>query len=127
MVADWRQAASTAGGYPASFQDVACAIGVARAVAGRYGGNGSDVTLVGHSLGGWAGAVVTLTPQAFTPAAGTCSRTLGPLRPDAFVDLDGAVDEPRAMEEGRRTSRRSSAARGRSGRPRTPPATRSTS
>ncbi len=100
MVADWRQAAATAGGYPTSFQDVACAVGVARAVASRYGGNGSDITLVGHSLGGWAGAVVSLTPRAFIPAAGACDRTVGPLRPDALVDLDGAVDEPRVMEDG---------------------------
>ncbi len=100
MVADWRQAADTGGGFPKSFQDVSCAVGVTRAIAARYGGDGASVTLVGHSLGGWAGAVVTLAPTVFTPAAGTCDATIGSLRPNAFVDLDGAVDEPTAMEDG---------------------------
>ncbi len=100
VVADWRQAADTGGGFPKSFRDVGCAVGVTRAIAARYGGDGTSVTLVGHSLGGWAGAVVTLAPTAFTPAAGTCDATTGSLRPDAFVDLDGAVDEPTAMEDG---------------------------
>ena len=100
MVADWRQAASTGGGFPTSFQDVGCAVGVTRALAAKYGGNSAGVTLVGHSLGGWAGAVLTLAPTEFAPAAGSCDATTGPLRPNAFVDLDGAVDEPTAMEDG---------------------------
>ena len=100
MVADWRQAADTGGGFPKSFQDVACAVGVTRAIAGAFGGDSATVTLVGHSLGGWAGAVVTLAPTRFTPPAGTCDAVAGRLLPDAFVDLDGAVDEPTAMEDG---------------------------
>ena len=100
MVADWRQAAAFAGGYPISFQDTACAIGVARAVARRYGGDPGDVTLVGHSLGGWAAAVISLTPTPMAPAPGTCDPTAGSLRPDALVDLDGATDEPVTMEDG---------------------------
>ena len=100
MVAEWRQAADFAGGYPTSFQDAACAVGVARAVARRYGGDPEDVTLVGHSLGGWAASVISLTPGPMRPAPGTCNPTAGSLRPDAFVDLDGATDEPATMEDG---------------------------
>lgn len=100
MVADWRQAAAFAGGYPTSFQDAACAVGVARAVARRYGGDPGDVTVVGHSLGGWAAAVISLTPAPISPAPGTCDPTAGSLRPDALVDLDGATDEPDTMEDG---------------------------
>jgi acetyl esterase/lipase len=100
MVADWRQAAAFAGGYPASFQDAACAVGVARAVAPRYGGDPGDVTVVGHSLGGWAAAVISLAQAPMSPAPGTCDPTAGSLRPDALVDLDGATDEPATMEDG---------------------------
>jgi acetyl esterase/lipase len=100
MVADWRQATAFAGGYPASFQDAACAVGVARDVARRYGGDPEDVTVVGHSLGGWAAAVISLAPAQMAPPSGTCNPTAGSLRPDALVDLDGATDEPVTMEDG---------------------------
>lgn len=100
MVADWRQMASVGGGWPTSFQDTACAVGVARAITARYGGQPGNVTVVGHSLGGWAVAVIGLTPTAFTPRAGTCNATSGSLRPDAVADLDGATDEPVTMEDG---------------------------
>jgi pimeloyl-ACP methyl ester carboxylesterase len=50
------------------------------------------VVLVGHSLGGWASAVVALSPTAITPAADNCNPTSGSLRPDALVTLAGAVD-----------------------------------
>lgn len=100
MIADWRQASDTGGGWPTSFQDAACAVGVARAITTRYGGQPGNVTAVGHSLGGWAVAVVGLTPTPFTPRAGTCNATAGSLRPDRIVDLDGATDEPVRMEDG---------------------------
>lgn len=100
LVADWRQSTALGGGYPTSFRDIACAVGVTRAWAARYGGDADFVTVVGHSLGGWGAAVVALSPTAFTPATGSCDRTAGSLRPDALVDLDGAVDEPTAMEDG---------------------------
>jgi acetyl esterase/lipase len=100
MVADWRQAVYAGGGFPTSFADASCAVGVARHIAAKYGGNGNRVTVVGHSLGGWAGAVISLTSKPFTPAAGQCDATSGSLRPDAFVDLDGATDEPATMEDG---------------------------
>ncbi|HEY5629297.1 MAG TPA: alpha/beta fold hydrolase, partial [Candidatus Limnocylindrales bacterium] len=88
------------GGWATSFQDAACAIGVARATAPGYGGQAGNVTVVGHSLGGWAAAVIGLTPAAFTPRGGACDRTAGSLRPDAVVDMDGATDEPVDMEDG---------------------------
>ena len=100
MVADWRQATAYGGGWATSFQDAACAVGVARTTASRYGGRADNVTAVGHSLGGWAAAVIGLTPTAFKPRAGTCDATAGSLRPDAVVDIDGATDEPVDMEDG---------------------------
>jgi pimeloyl-ACP methyl ester carboxylesterase len=45
--------------------------------------------MVGHSWGGWAGAVVALTPKPFAPAEGSCDATAGSLRPDAFLGIDG--------------------------------------
>jgi acetyl esterase/lipase len=100
MVADWRQAVYAGGGFPISFADASCAVGVARHIAAKYGGDGRRVTVVGHSLGGWAGAVISLASKPFTPAPSQCDKTSGSLRPDAFVDLDGATDEPATMEDG---------------------------
>lgn len=100
IVADWRQSASVGGGSPSSFADVTCALGVTRHIASGYGGDPGNVTLVGHSLGGWGGAVVSFTPTAILPQDGTCDAMSGSLRPDAFVTLDGAMDEPTDMEDG---------------------------
>lgn len=94
MAVGWRQGAEWDGGYPASFRDVACAVGVARRTAASYGGRGDRVVLAGHSLGGWAAAVVALTPHPFSPP-GRCHRQAGPSRPDGLVTLAGAVDEVR--------------------------------
>jgi acetyl esterase/lipase len=93
MVAGWREGSEFGGGYPISFQDVECAIGVARKIGPMYGGDPKRVTLLGHSTGGWPAAVVGLTPTPFTPARGACDPTTGSLRPDAVVVEDGAVDE----------------------------------
>jgi pimeloyl-ACP methyl ester carboxylesterase len=88
----WRQDRDQGGGWPTSFQDIACAVGVARAIGREYGGDPDRVVLVGHSLGGWASAVVALSPTEVTPADGACNPTSGSLRPDALVTLAGAVD-----------------------------------
>jgi acetyl esterase/lipase len=88
----WRQDREQGGGWPTSFQDIACAVGVARAIGPDYGGDPDRVVLVGHSLGGWASAVVALSPAEVTPAPGACNPTSGSLRPDAMVTLSGAVD-----------------------------------
>ena len=90
MVPQYRQDAGMGGGYPVTFQDIACAVGVARRTAATYGADPSRVTMVGHSYSGWAGAVVALTPKPFTPATGSCDPTAGSLRPDAFLGVDGA-------------------------------------
>lgn len=93
MVAGWREGPVWAGGYPISFQDVACAIGVARKIGPAYSANPDRVTLQGHSTGGWPAAVVGLTPVPFTPAPGSCNPTAGSLRPDAVVSVDGDLNE----------------------------------
>lgn len=83
--ADFRDVAGSGGGYPAGFQDVACAIRFARSQASVYGGDAGPVTLAGHSLGGWVGSVVALDPTEFE---GGCLAD-GSGRPDAFVGLSG--------------------------------------
>jgi acetyl esterase/lipase len=83
--ADFRDVADSGGGYPAAFQDVACAVRFARSDAGQYGGDAGPVTLVGHSLGGWVGSVVALDQTEFE---GGCLAD-GSGRPDAFVGLSG--------------------------------------
>jgi acetyl esterase/lipase len=88
----WRQDRDEGGGWPTSFQDIACAVGVARAIGPDYGGDPDRVVLVGHSLGGWASAVVALSPRDTTPAEAGCNPTNGSLRPDALVTLAGAVN-----------------------------------
>lgn len=83
--ADMRDLAGLGGGYPAAFEDVACAIRFARSDASQYNGDANTVTLVGHSLGGWVGSVVALDPTEFQ---GGCLAG-GSGRPDAFVGLAG--------------------------------------
>lgn len=96
MSVGWRQGAEWDGGFPASFADVSCSVGVARRTAARYGGRGSRVVLAGHSLGGWVAAVVALTPPGrFTPKPGQCRETAGTVQPDGLVSLAGALDEVR--------------------------------
>jgi fermentation-respiration switch protein FrsA (DUF1100 family) len=92
MVAGWREGSDWGGGYPTSFADVACAIGVARKTAAAYGASPDRVMLVGGSTGGWPAAVVGLTPSPFTPAPGSCHPTAGSLRPDQVVIMAGNVN-----------------------------------
>lgn len=99
MVAGWREGPGWGGGYPISFQDVACAIGVARKIGPTYGANPDRLTLQGHSTGGWPAAVVGLTPKPFTPAPGACNPTTGSLRPDAVVVGDGDLHEVSKPDE----------------------------
>jgi alpha/beta superfamily hydrolase len=83
--ANFRDVAGEGGGYPAGFEDVACAIRYARTDASQRGGVAGPVTLVGHSLGGWVGSVVALDQSEFV---GGCLAG-GSGRPDAFVGLAG--------------------------------------
>ena len=92
MTIQWRQGPTYGAAFPADLADVACAIGVARSVGPSYGADPSKLTLVGHSLGAWAGAVLVLTQEEYTPADGACARTAGALRPDRFVSVAGALD-----------------------------------
>jgi acetyl esterase/lipase len=100
MVSGWREGGEYGGGYPTSFADIACAIGVAREIGPAYGGDPDHVTLVGFSLGGWPAMVVGVTPTPFTPAPGSCNPTSGSLQPDAAVSVDGVIDEVTGQEDG---------------------------
>jgi acetyl esterase/lipase len=87
MRANWRRNPSQGAGYPSSFGDIGCAIGVARKIGARYGADATHVVLVGHSSGGWATTIVGLTATPFTPAAGACGEVSGSLRPDAWAAM----------------------------------------
>jgi pimeloyl-ACP methyl ester carboxylesterase len=78
-------------GFPESITDVACAIRFARSTAHRYGGDADDVVLVGHSQGGYVGAMVALAGDTFRSDRGAC-RSRRPLRdslPEGFVHVAG--------------------------------------
>ncbi len=90
ITAGWQMRPQDGAGYPQSFEDVACAVGVARGVAAEYGASPDRVTLVGHSLGAWAAEVVALSPSPFTLDQLACPAAQGSLRPDALVAIDGA-------------------------------------
>jgi alpha-beta hydrolase superfamily lysophospholipase len=83
--ANFRDVAGEGGGYPAGFEDVACAVRYARTDAAQREGLAGPVTLVGHSLGGWIGSVLALDQDEFI--SGCLSGGSG--RPDAFVGLSG--------------------------------------
>lgn len=71
------------------FEETACAIRFARAKAAEYGGNPSRLIVVGHSIGGGAGALMALAGDEFK---GDCLVNDLPAYPDALVGLDGAYD-----------------------------------
>lgn len=71
------------------FEEVACAIRFARAKAAEYGGNPSRLIVVGHSIGGGAGALIALAGDEFK---GDCLVNDPSAYPDALVGLDGAYD-----------------------------------
>ncbi len=87
LIADWREATMYGGGYPKSFQDVACAIRYARANASTYGADASHVVLAAHSFGGFPGAVVSLSPKTILSLPGGCLAVDGSPRPDAYVGI----------------------------------------
>ncbi len=89
VAADYRSLPSQDAGFPQTFEDVACAVRTARALAARYGGDPTHVTLVANSLGGWPGAVVAFSPQPFPLDATSCLAQSGTARPDAFVGVAG--------------------------------------
>jgi pimeloyl-ACP methyl ester carboxylesterase len=78
-------------GFPESITDVACAIRYARSTARRYGGEPADVVLVGHSQGGYVGAMVALAGDTFKGDRAACHsrRPLKDSLPEGFVSVAG--------------------------------------
>jgi len=89
FVADYRASPEFGGGWPTTFEDVACGIRLARATAATYGGDGSRVTLVAHSFGGFPGGVVALSPAEFESDPTNCQTATGSGSPDAFAGVAG--------------------------------------
>lgn len=89
FVADYREGPQWGGGYPQTYQDIACAVRFARENAAQWGGDPSRVTLVAHSLGPFFASVEALSADPFEPAPGTCLATTGSTKPDAFVGIAG--------------------------------------
>lgn len=86
--ADYRGSAEVERGYPASFEDVACAVRFARAHAAEYGGDPDRrVVLVGHSFGTYVGSIVALDGDEYNRH---CVNSEGSAEPDAFVGLSGS-------------------------------------
>jgi acetyl esterase/lipase len=99
LTIQWRQGPRHGVSFPDNVADVACAIGVARSAGVSYGADPSTVTLVGHSLGGWAGAVLALTPSEYAPDADACNATAGSLRPDRLISIAGGLNEATVMDD----------------------------
>jgi len=77
---------SLGGGFPASVDDVACAVAAARGAADAYTTTSDRVVLVGHSAGAHLAALVALAPGEF---GGECAADA---RVDGFVGLSGPYD-----------------------------------
>ena len=93
FVADYREGAQYGGTFPLPYEDIGCAIRFARANAATYGGDGSKVTLVAHSLGGFFASTEALSSDPFTPATGACLTPSGSTKPDAFVGIAGIYSQ----------------------------------
>jgi hypothetical protein len=78
-------------GFPESITDVACAVRYARQNARRYGGDRHHLVLVGHSMGGYVGAMVALAGNTFPSPGNSCLSTLAMKAslPDGFVSVAG--------------------------------------
>lgn len=88
---DYRGVRPVSKGFPEAISDVACAVRYARQHASRYGGNGDHLVLVGHSMGGYVGTLVSLVGDTFPGAPGSCKSTLGMRAslPNGFVSVAG--------------------------------------
>jgi acetyl esterase/lipase len=89
FVADYRESPQWGGGSPVTYQDIACAIRFARVHAAEYGGDGSRVSLVGHSLGPFFATTVALSGDSFEPVPGGCLVEGGSTKPDALIGIAG--------------------------------------
>ena len=87
MITSWRLADTDGAGYPASFEDVACAVGVARAIGSAHGGDPERVVLVGYSLDGWLATVpgVPTSSPVRKTAATTSRRSWAGIRPPESI------------------------------------------
>jgi len=83
--ASWRTL-RRGGGFPVSYQDVACAVRFARATATDRGGDPRRITVVGWSDGALPGAVVANAGDDFP---GDCPVEGASALPDAFVGVSG--------------------------------------
>jgi len=73
-------------GWPMAIEDAACAVRFARATSPSYGGDPSQVVLVGHSFGGYVGSLVALAGDLF---GGTCLYPDESALPNAWVGAAG--------------------------------------
>lgn len=90
IVAAWRHGGPFGAAFPGNLGDVGCAVRTARSLLDEAPGH---VTLVGHSLGAWGGAVAVLHPELAEPTPGSCIVTAGSAEADAFVGLAGPYAE----------------------------------
>jgi acetyl esterase/lipase len=88
--AGWRSMAD-GGRFPGVYQQAACAVRVARASAGRYGGDPRRVTLLGWSDGAMLATVVANAGDDFD---GDCRAPAGSALPDAVVGVGGFLGWP---------------------------------
>ncbi|HEY7704189.1 MAG TPA: alpha/beta hydrolase, partial [Acidimicrobiia bacterium] len=76
------------GGYPTTFEDVACAVRFARQTAADEYGAELPVTVIGHSAGAHIGALISLGGESFS---GECPWE-GKVLPEGFIGLAGPYD-----------------------------------
>lgn len=74
------------GGFPATFEDVACAIRFASVRSADFGGDPTRLVVVGYSAGAHLGAVAALAADTFD---GDCAVPMSDVLPDRFVGLAG--------------------------------------
>ncbi len=88
---DYRGVRPVSKGFPEAISDVACAVRYARQFGPRYGGDRDHLVLVGHSMGGYVGAMVSLAGDTFPGGGGSCKSTLGMRAslPNGFVSVAG--------------------------------------
>ena len=79
---------TSGGGYPESFDDVACDIRFALSQASKYTTSTEPVTVVAHSAGAHIGSVVSLAGDDFGQDCSVGSEVLV----DGFVGLAGPYD-----------------------------------
>lgn len=74
--------------YPDFLSDCAAAVRWARRTAGRYGGDGGRIVLVGHSAGAYNTAMVAVDPRLLGPDRAAIRGFAGLAGPYDFLPLD---------------------------------------